>query len=146
MFLAVNYHYSSGSHVRRMHQISHNQVAETQSTSLRVEVTSTNLQIRYHSRGSNLLNPLPMPVLGVQNLPSLKTFGKNCRFYVTVTSGARAWRTRLMQSVGNRVEWNESVDTWVLSYFLCLFMTSLLQFCITTLSCHNIPLCEKNYT
>jgi hypothetical protein len=143
---SVNYHYSSGSHVRRMCQIGHDQIAETQSISLRVEVTGTNLQILYHARESNWLNHLPVPVLGVQNLPRLKTFGRNTRFYATVTNGARTWRTRFMQSVGNRVEWNESVDTWVLSYFYVYLRLSLLQFCITTLSCHDIPLCEKDYT
>jgi hypothetical protein len=143
---SVNYYYSSGSHVRKMRQIGHDQIAETQSISLRVEVTGTNLQIWDHARESNLLNHLPMPVLGVQNLPRLKTLGRNRRFYATVTDGARTWRTRFVRSVGNRVEWNESVDTWVLSYFYVYLRLSLLQFCITTLSSHNISLCEKDYT
>jgi hypothetical protein len=64
-----------------------------------------------------------MPVLGVQNLPRFKTFGRNRHFYATVTDGARTWRTRFMQSVGNHVEWNESLYTWALSYFYVLFTT-----------------------
>ena len=143
----VNYYNSSGSHVSRMRQIGHGQVAETQSSSLPLEVTGTNLQIRDHAWRSNLLNPPPMPVLRAQNLPSLKKLGRNRSFYATVTSGARTWQTRSVQSVGDRVEWNENVDTlWVLPYFYIYLRLSLLQFCTTTLSCHNISLCgEKDY-
>jgi hypothetical protein len=129
-----------------MRQIGHDQVAKTQSGSDRLEVTGTNLQICDHARRSNLLNPFPMSVLRAQSLPRLKTLGRNASFYVTVTDGARIWQTRSVQSVGNRVEWNESVDTWVLSYLYVYLRLSLLQFCITTLSSHNISLCEKDYT
>jgi hypothetical protein len=109
---AVNYYYSSGSHVPGMRQIGHDQVDETQSNSSRLEVAGTNLQICDHGRRANLLN---MPVLRAQNLPRLKTLGK---FYATVTDSARTWQTRSVQSVGNRAEWNENLDTlWVIPYF-----------------------------
>jgi hypothetical protein len=91
--------------------------------------------------------PFPsMPVLRAQNLPRLKTLGRKRSFYVTVTDGARTWQTRSVQSVGNRVEWDENLDTlWVMSYFYFYLRLSLLQFCTTTLSCHNISLCETDY-
>jgi hypothetical protein len=129
-----------------MRQIGHDQVAKTQSGSDRLEVTGTNLHICGHARRSSLLNPLPMSVLRAQNLPRLKILGRNASFYATVTDGARTWQTRSVQSVGNRVEWNESVDTWVLSYLYVYLRLSLLQFCTSTLSCDNISLCENDYT
>lgn len=111
---AVNNYHSSGSHVSGMRQIGHDQGAETQLSSTRLEVTGTNLQIRNHDRRSNLLY---MPVLRAQNLPHLRTLCRNTSFYANVTDGARTWQTRPVQSVGNRAEWNENLDTlWVMSY------------------------------
>ncbi len=88
------------------------QIGEAQGSSLqpansRLEVTGKRLNPNLVTRARAYF----LLVLRAHELPRLNTlFGKERRFYVTVTDGTTARKTTLIRGVEQAVEWNEKLD------------------------------------
>jgi hypothetical protein len=107
MFPSVNRYHRPDPQHSAIGLISSAQASETQPTLLPLQITGTYPD----DPALIILELLPPPVLRAHNLPRLKTLlGKKRQFYVTVTYGESAKRTRSVRSVAQRVEWNEAVD------------------------------------